>query len=163
MKYMWRITKYNPEYRDEDDKYLLDEWTSFSDIGNYFDGSELTSYEYEKIEKCYINSIICLMDCNKINRLKIEDLEVYEEKNVDTLVNTISEGDILSKEKIIIIIRHVLREQIWCKLVYNKRFFVHFGYDYYMYIGSSAKCEYAIKEIKNKRLFVESIKSPYLY
>jgi hypothetical protein len=32
--------------------------------------------------------------------------------------------------------------------------FVHFGYDYYMYIGSSSICENAIAIISNSGLFV---------
>ncbi len=33
MKFMWRVTKYNPTFRDENGTYIKDEWTSFSDIG----------------------------------------------------------------------------------------------------------------------------------
>ena len=29
----YRITKYNPIYRDDEGKYLIDEWTSYTDIG----------------------------------------------------------------------------------------------------------------------------------
>ena len=32
----YRITKYNPEFRDEEGRYILDEWTSVTDIGKEF-------------------------------------------------------------------------------------------------------------------------------
>jgi len=39
----YRITKYNPMNRDANGAYLLNEWTSFSDIGKTFDGKTLTA------------------------------------------------------------------------------------------------------------------------
>ncbi|MFL0507599.1 hypothetical protein ACH0B5_17895 [Ureibacillus sp. 179-F W5.1 NHS] len=35
MKYQWRITKYNPAFRDQDGAYMKDEWISSSDIGQH--------------------------------------------------------------------------------------------------------------------------------
>jgi hypothetical protein len=41
--------------------------------------------------------------------------------------------------------------------------FIHFGYDYYMYIGSSKIApDFLIKKIQDEDLFVEEFKSPYL-
>lgn len=161
MNFMWRITKYNPEFRDESGAYLLDEWTSFADIGKDYNGLKLSTSEYERYEKAYIDSILRLMECNQIEKLKIIELEIYEEENVNELINNLKEGMILSKEEIEIVVQHVLREKIWCKLVLDEMFYVHFGYDYNMYIGSNIKCEDAMKDIKDKKMFIESLKSPY--
>lgn len=41
--------------------------------------------------------------------------------------------------------------------------FVHFGYDYYMYIGSSKELPQDLRnKIENLGLFVENFESPYL-
>jgi hypothetical protein len=34
------------------------------------------------------------------------------------------------------VVRLALREALWCRLKGERGFYVHFGYDYYMYIGS---------------------------
>ena len=51
----YRISKYNPKFRDEDGFYTRKEWTSISDIGESFDGSEVTIHEYLEIENISIN------------------------------------------------------------------------------------------------------------
>ncbi|MFD1169946.1 hypothetical protein [Oceanobacillus caeni] len=54
-----------------------------------------------------------------------------------------------------------LRNIIWCKLGYKNQFFVHFGYDYYMYIGASRQCTKAINAVTRSGLFVEKFDTPY--
>lgn len=39
--------------------------------------------------------------------------------------------------------------------------YVHFGHDYYMFIGSSTSCPLALKNIEKMGLFVEDFESPY--
>ena len=39
--------------------------------------------------------------------------------------------------------------------------YIHFGYDYYMYIGSSNACDNVRIKIQEEGLFVEEFKSPY--
>ena len=60
------------------------------------------------------------------------------------------------------ICRLILREHLWAKLGYDSKMYVHFGHDYYMYIGSLLSCEEAIKNITDQGFFVEKFKSPYL-
>jgi len=40
--------------------------------------------------------------------------------------------------------RLVLREILWCKLESPNGFYIHFGYDYYMYFGSPVSSQRAI-------------------
>lgn len=156
MKFMWRITKYNPIFRDEKGAYIKDEWTSFSDIGKRFQGRELTLKEYEKFETLYLNAILMLMESNEITELNIVDLEVYEE------TISIPETMIVNREEIKVLVPQILRENIWCKLENLDGFFVHFGYDYNMYIGSNLDCEIQVNKIEEAGLFAEVKESPYL-
>lgn len=58
--------------------------------------------------------------------------------------------------------RLVLREEAWGKLGVPGKAYVHFGYDYYMYIGVPSKCGRSIAIARDLGLFVERIRSPYL-
>lgn len=161
MNYMWRVTKYNSLNRDENGYYIKDEWTSFSDIGNSYNGLEFTMSEYLKYEKAYIDSILSLMECNNIQSLNVVDLEIkYEDDN--EFINTIKEGMLLSRTQIKEVVKQILRDNIWCKLTGSNSFYVHFGYDYYMYVGADNKCDSAIRLIKDNNLFIEPFISPYL-
>lgn len=76
----WRITKYNPKFRDIDGRYLKDEWTAFSDIGCVYDGIEFKYSAYLEVESSYIDTIMSIMsETEKIN-MKIEGLELYRYK-----------------------------------------------------------------------------------
>jgi hypothetical protein len=53
-----------------------------------------------------------------------------------------------------------LREEFCCRLQ-NAAGFVHFGWDYYMYIGVPHPCPTAEALALNLGLFVEELDSPY--
>lgn len=156
MNYKWRITKYNPLYRDSNGIYCKNEWTSYSDIGKVFDGIELTSNEYNRYENLYINAIIILMDYNKVDKLCVSQLEKYDD------CNDIENGMMLLKEQIKVVVSLILKEKIWCKLELYGLFYVHFGYDYNMYVGSNYNCYIALDKIMKSNLYIEFFKSPYL-
>ena len=54
----------------------------------------------------------------------------------------------------------VLREELWCRLE-GDRGFVHFGFDYYMYVGVASACPEAQRLAAQLGLFVEEMRSPY--
>ena len=60
--FSWRITKYNPQYRNASGFYLKNDWTSFSDMGKIFDEEELTFKKYLIIGNYYIETIILFMN-----------------------------------------------------------------------------------------------------
>lgn len=67
----------------------------------------------------------------------------------------------ISFNDINLLVKLILREDVWAKLE-SDILDIHFGYDYYMYICSEKRLEKAEKIIKEKGLFIENIKSPYL-
>jgi hypothetical protein len=173
MDFTWRITKYNPSFRDERGSYTKDEWSSFSDVGSSFDGKEFTIKEYLHTEDLYVNAILEFLDCLKISSLKVSNLEKHADLDISLfrecysqsmyqLYSTIDEGILLSGNDLENVCRLILREQLWCKLIFDYKMFVHFGYDYYIYVGTSQKCESTIQKIINSGLFVEPFRSPYL-
>ncbi|MDQ1236448.1 hypothetical protein QE450_003946 [Paenibacillus sp. SORGH_AS306] len=49
---------------------------------------------------------------------------------------------------------------MWCKLQCNAKIYVHFGHDFYMFIGSEMMCEDTINNIESSGLYVEDFISP---
>ncbi len=170
MQYSYRVTKYNPEYRNEQGHYLKDEWTCYSEVGEKFNNYFLSTDEYLKIENLYVQSIVLFMQCNQIDSLKVmgrleKRWNPAEDKNsikeIIDLFNKVKEGDLLNINQIKDLSRLALRNYIWCKLE-SDMMYVHFYFDYYMYIGSQRECEKIIKQIQKSGLFVEDFESPYL-
>ncbi|MBC1551231.1 hypothetical protein HB901_00800 [Listeria booriae] len=165
--YEYRITKYNPAFRNSNGTFLKDEWTSYSDVGGTFSGVALSLDDYLLIENQYICAVVSLMEYSCIGELSIKGLEVrdddFDENTTDEMMKLLEV--IKSSEKVNIvdipsICRLILREYIWAKLEV-KTMFVHFGYDYYMYIGLVQEPREAIEQIRNGGLFVEKYSSPY--
>ena len=147
----YRITKYNPANR-MDRTYAADEWTSFSDIGKIFGGAELSLDIYLKTEQAYIDCCIELIDTAQISSLNIEQAEYYAEN--------IHFPSIVSHPKAIRqVVTACLREQCWLKIT-SEDFYIHFGYDYYMYIGSVLPRERVAKIAAKYGLYCELYPSP---
>lgn len=170
--FSYRITKYNPAFRNSLGWYEKNDWTSIADIGKTFDGKELTFEDYKRIEDAYIQSIMLFMDFLKINSLTVSNLEkhrkrplpdIYRSKTMLEIFKKIAVEQELTKNQIADVARLVLRETLWCKFESKNQMFVHFGYDYYMYIGSKVMLSNSVKkEIEKSGLFVEEFESPYL-
>ena len=163
----YRVTKYDPKNRNHLGYYILDEWTSIHDIGRTFDGKVLTEEDYLNVENKYIDAVTYFMECCSVKELTISWLE-QRDADYDRLLTTsmkkmhknAKNGIVVDNVGISDIIKLNLREDMWCQLVSDKMF-VHFGYDYYMYIGADGDCVGAIKKIEEAGLFVEEFSSPY--
>ncbi len=150
----YRVTKYNPAYRDKSGAYLHDEWTDISDIGKTFSGSVLTEEEYRRVEGNYIK--VCLAVWQEAGR---PDISV---RNLEKYCDSIDIPECISvNEQLEFVIRKILDTDIWAKLECEELFF-HFGYDFYMYIGADISKGSLEKLAHSYSLFVEELKSPYL-
>lgn len=145
----FRLSKYNPESRNEHGEYLVNEWTEYSDVG------KLVSVEdYVTTESAYIHSLKSLLKENKIESLQVGELEDLSNQS------SITNGQMIDIENIEDIFRSVLRANYWCKLE-SKEAYVHFGYDYYSYIGVPTASQTVLKEISSNGLYIEYFRSPY--
>ena len=105
---------------------------------------------------------------NKINELikliEFDEKTIYKDnysQEITVLINNIQIGNFINQQQVTDMCRLVLREYVWTKLSYDSKMYVHFGYDYYMYIGSLLPCKETIRSITNQGLFVKKFKSPY--
>lgn len=142
----FRVTKYPPSNRDDSGRYLVDEWTSASEIGNSCGGRILTVQKYLSVEGAYVEAVRRFIAKARVVELQVVGLERHEVASpspgafrftdeVEQDVSDLSEGVWIRGVKLDAAIRAVLRELMWCRLETHSGVFVHFGYDYYMYIG----------------------------
>ena len=160
MRYEYRITKYNPANRDINGFYPVDDWTQYSDIGKTFRGEKFTRQEYLRVEELYLAAIKNFLVEANIQELRISQLHNFKNLKIENL--QIRNGVPLNLAQIIIFSRLALREKIWGKLVATRRAYIHFGWDYYLYMGVSRKCSHAIDTTLAQGLFIEPMRSPYL-
>ena len=108
------------------------------------------------------------MQCHEISSLQVIDLEkrtklkndIHNNGNMIEIFNAVQKDDWISSFNMPDFCKLILQEKLWAKLKYNRKMFVHFGWDFYMYIGSISYCPYVIKEIEKSGLFVEEFKFP---
>ena len=162
----YRISKYNPKYIDEHGIYTRDEWTSISDVGEYFNGYEVTMEEYLDTENRYVKAIDIILDYLKISYLYIMELEKYEnditntsndfcQKNIDR-IDFINEGQELNRKEINYVIKATLRERFWCGL-YSKttHIIIKPGYDFYINIISPKLPDVIVNKINELGLYID--------
>ena len=151
----FRVTKYDPAHRDITGAYLLDDWTSYSDIGRVFGDTMLSPQRYKAVEDAYVSAALSFLKESGVTHLRVAGLE-----NSQASEDAPSEGQDLSLGEIEPVLRGLLRERFWCRLEAADSF-VHVGWDYYMYLGVPRECPAASAVASAQGLFVESFSSPY--
>lgn len=173
INYEWRVTKYNPDFRDEDGYFTLrEEWTCPSEIGKTIDGKKFTLEEYLRIEEAYVNTVITFFiesGLSTLRVLQLSEIDISKEDMSSELYEVeFDELNLVDDKKVDLneirtICKMVLRNFAGCHLYSKNQFFVHFGWDYYMYIGSSVKSSSSINFARDNGLFVEEMSSPYYF
>lgn len=169
----WQVSKYNPLFRDDKGRYQAYDWIDASDIEGIFNGHRLGLDEYLSVESAYIATAMHFLEESGLSSLKIVELETgytinsqVKKHQLDKLLlqgTTLKEGREYSVDELKRICRLNLRSLIWCKLEDPGKFFIHFGYDYYMFIGSFCPCHKSLDYAKKVGLFVELRRSPYSF
>jgi hypothetical protein len=164
--YSWRVTKYNPSYRDAWGAYLEPDWTAVSDIGRDFGGKVLTAEEYLRIESAYVSAALSFMREANVETLRCCDLEqrrafAYAGIPGVEIEDTLQEGAVFDASSVGWICQAALREATWCRLV-GEDSFIHFGYDFYMFVGCPKDCPRSVQLARDLGLFAEEMESPYL-
>ncbi|MEV0763437.1 hypothetical protein [Nocardia sp. NPDC050435] len=156
LPFEYRVTKYDPRHRDDHGHYRRDEWTSASDIGRRFESGVLTIEEYLRVERDYLSTLAACAAAAGCAALTVTDREARDLR--DPVLRAGVEGARLPMPAVLEVARGVLREQLWCRLEDEDRFFAHFGWDYYLYLGSATP----IEQVAGAHgLFAEAMVSPY--
>jgi hypothetical protein len=166
----YRVTKYNPKYRDKEGAFTKDDWTSISDIGKTFENKTISATDYKTVENKYINAIKLILIELSIEYCTVESLfknELDETSNKESIYSrfdfevysNINEGDSMDINKTLTVARLMLREDLWGNIESPlKELIIEFGYDYYMYFKTAKDLSSLIPIIEHEiGLFVEEI------
>ncbi|MGI5170988.1 RNA-binding protein [Spirillospora sp. CA-253888] len=163
LPHVHRITKYDPADRDGHGHYV---------------GAEDTSSDRGPVEAAYLEAIAAFAQETGVERLEVRDpfvagLSHFSSKPsaagcdlaelfADGL-HRFHDGARVSVAVGLELVRFMLRENgVWCRLAVEERFFVHVGYDQYVYVGSDLPCEGAQARAHRLGLFAEPLAaSPY--
>ena len=157
LRHQYRVAKYDPALRDASGAYTGDDWTMFAQIGETFAGARLTLPGYLDVEARHLVVLASFLEESGTTRL----VAVGVEDAANTL--RVEEGAELSTVDAIEVVRQMLREEGWCRLEDDDRFYIHVGWDYYLYVGSERPCEESVAQAKSVGLFVDGdFPSPYL-
>ncbi len=168
----YRISKYNPKYRNSQGIYIKKEWTSYCDIGEKIENTILKKEEYLNIEKLYCEIVSEIAISNNINKLIIDKLEssfskqeiknFFQEKNLKLELVDEELMDLMCKKQELEIqdlkrcLRLLLREVFWCELIgVNIPFKIVCGYDLYIYVYCDNISKNIIDKYMKKGIFVE--------
>ncbi|WP_345696130.1 RNA-binding protein [Kitasatospora terrestris] len=157
-----RVTKYDPADRDERGHYTgpLDCW---SDEG--------------PVEAAYLETVAAFARAAGIDRLTVRDpglsgpvhfglgplLDGHGLSGLFPEPAAFHDGAEVDLATAVELVRVMLRESgAWCRLEADERFFVHVGYDLYMYIGTTGPYEPGMRRAQELGLFPEPLaESPY--
>jgi hypothetical protein len=151
-----RINRYDPRVAYS----ATTTWTAMSDIGKSFDDGELTRAEYEAVEGRHLSAVSALMDAAGVSELTVSDIQRSPLASAAALA--VQEGTRVSPSEALEICRLELRDELSCRLDSAGDFYVHVGFDYYLYVGAQRLPGATVAEIEEAGLFVErGVPSPY--
>lgn len=169
----YRITKYDPKNRNEKGHYLYDHWTEFGDIGRTLEGELVTIEKYLAVESDYINAVIQVLKENKIEHLRVIGLNKkilkysinenrgkwFHSDEFETI--DLFEDKKASIDEIKIICKMNFRYYSNVSLEIKDKFYIHFDYDMYMFVGAQNISDELIDKLNSTSIFVEELHSPY--
>src|SRR5262245_16714484 len=136
----WRVTKYDPRYRDRTGRYLRDEWIGAAQIGEEFVDGVLTQEEYVRVEGLYAAAVVRLWTASGEPALQIQALEPQSGFGLPPQTDDLHDvgfgdwrpvnGERVHGAGLEALVRWCLRDLGWCRLV-SDGFCVEFGYDFY--------------------------------
>lgn len=149
LKYGWRVSRYSAELRARDSPW--ESWTSISDVGQPFNGIELTREEYLRVEDAYIDIVAGFLVDAGADFFDVVYV-AHQEAGFE-----LSEGQRLPRSDIAPLVRGNLRGTLDCALQSPAADLqVEFGYDLYLRIGAERSCQRAVARATRLGLYVES-------
>lgn len=172
----YRISKYDPSFRDERGYFTGEDWTSFSDIGKEYHGTVLTDLQYTAVEAKYIDAVTTVLRQNQIHTMIVGKLEKRSspaalKEMLDrchlpfppsdaAFVSRIKDGARLDMTEIEKTVKLVLRDCFWCELSSESGAVrVEFGYDFYVYLQGVNIDADTIASFRSEGIYIESPRS----
>lgn len=164
----YRITKYDQSQRDERGRYICPSaWTCYSDVGDTYDGKVLTLEECLRVESAYIATAIKMFEHSGLPFLRLTRVEAPEWQKddlrqkgkplYDDTFETIdfSEDAIVHLKEMPAVLQMVFRGFGYASLEWRNKFYVHVGWDFYMYVGTD-KPAHKEDSVRSADLYIEN-------
>lgn len=150
------INKYPPRlFRNG--RFLRQDWTSVSQLGELWDGRELTPAAYLAIEDRYVRAMERFMAAAGVDDVAVQGLEFWNDVELPGLAlpprAAPLEGERVPAAEAGNLLRRFLREQAWAELVVAPRFLVHPGYDMRLLIASEVTSTELEDDVRRSGLF----------
>jgi hypothetical protein len=165
----YMITKYDQSQRNESGAYFgPSAWTSYSDAGETFDGKVLTIEECLRVESAYIGAAIKLFEESSLPYLRLTRIKAHEWQKeemrtegyplYDPAFETIefTEDAIVLPEDMPTVLQMIFRGFANASLEWRHKFYVHIGWDFYMYVGTLKADSGIVDAIHSTGLYVDS-------
>ena len=169
--YRYRVTKYNPFFRDSNGIYLNDEWTSVYDVISL--ECKYSFENYMIIENEYVKMVELLVKHLESGEIKfihfeeglsVDQIREYQKKYFVNeneymleLYNRICNNmSIQNNCELTILVRMILREYLWGEIKVGKNK-IKFGYDYYMYFITQKDCFEFLENNGGNYMFIEKM------
>jgi hypothetical protein len=164
-----QVTKYDPKFR-KFGVYEKEEWTAISDIGQVYGNQLFTASDYFGVEDAYCTTVKQLLNHTGIVTLKIFQCSARKRIHSfftnthfyfisDDFNDSLVSGKMCQLEDVEILVRACLREEFGCVFKGKKDSYLWFGYEYYMYFGSSIELKLDKISIPNG-IFIEYCDPP---
>lgn len=151
-----RVSRYRPGVPQS----ATSTWTSMSDVGQLFDDGLLSLAEYERVEQLYLAALASLLDAAGRPELTVSEVQVAP--SASAAARAVRDGARVGVAEALEICRLELREELSCRLDDDQRFYVHVGFDFYLYVGCERLSPSVIAAIEGSGLFIEhKVPSPY--
>ncbi|PHZ84767.1 DUF7683 domain-containing protein [Paremcibacter congregatus] len=169
------ITKYDKSKRDKNGTYPddCDQWTESCDVGRHINGKKVQLRDYFRVEDRYIKAALALFDYADLPYLRLTNahlhdyqMEILRKKNKHFHELSFSSIDfredaIICRDEIPTVLKMIFRNLGEAKLEFQGKFFIHIGWDFYMYIGAHVSNNSLIEKIEEDGLYVLEWDSPY--
>jgi hypothetical protein len=157
----YRVTKYDPSFRDKWGAYTRDEWTIVTEIGDVIGGHLVTEAEVVETINKYLYAFEAFANESNVTSLAVRVRWLgpeYQER-----WGHLRDGDRVPLTEAVDMVRDMLYAEDLIVYLENDDFYTHVGYDMYMWVGSHVDCVKATAETRRIGLFVEpGIESPDL-
>lgn len=155
---VYQVTKYDPADRDD---------------RGYYIGAEDSISDHGRVEAAYLDAAAAFAEDTAVTHLTIRDPAIAGfinfglEAPIDghglsglfpSDLTGYHDGAQVGLSTGLELLRAMLRDSgAWCRLEVEGRFFLHVGYDQYMYIGSTESCEQAVARTRALGLFPQRL------
>ncbi len=167
----YRITKYNPTWRDCNDVYTRSEWTSVYDFAR---SKRLPLQTYLETEKAYIATYLDILRANHVVMLQLRQVEnaltvqeclqtadAYGISLTDAqllFLQNADENTAFAIDDFVTVFQLIIRELLWGSIQSSDgTVVITVGYDYYTYITCPEITQDLIAAAKRRSIYIERI------